>query len=72
MNDSISTTKSTKPLQADKEVEKPLAPLWMFKLMNPIMTALLRSRLHGVQLCSLVDQSAGWQACDVADTRSTV
>jgi len=32
--------------QAEEEPGKPLAPLWIFKVMNPIMKGLLRSPLH--------------------------
>lgn len=46
MSNSISTPGSAAQQQAGEPVEKPLAPKWIFKLMNPIMKALLRSRLH--------------------------
>lgn len=34
------------PPKPMKDAEKPLAPKWIFKVINPIMTALLRSPLH--------------------------
>lgn len=34
--------------KSNSEKAKPLAPLWIFKIANPIVSALLRSPLHGV------------------------
>jgi hypothetical protein len=31
-----------------QDKSKPLAPLWIFKLVNPIVNELLRSPLHGL------------------------
>ena len=46
MQDSFSTPNTTDHPQAGEEAGKPLAPLWIFKVMNPIMKGLLRSPLH--------------------------
>jgi hypothetical protein len=45
MNNASSPDTTDHP-QAREEPEKPLAPLWIFKVMNPIMKGLLRSPLH--------------------------
>jgi len=41
MKNSVSTANSS-------EAPKPLAPLWVFKIVNPLVSALLRSPLHGM------------------------
>lgn len=46
MNDTLSRSNSTERPQAGEEPGQPLAPLWIFKVMNPIMKGLLRSLLH--------------------------
>src|SRR4051794_9581129 len=46
MSDSTTTPKHTDRPPAGGEAAKPIAPLWLFKTINPIMTALLRSPLH--------------------------
>ena len=46
MQDSFSIRNNTERPQAGEEPGKPLAPLWIFKVMNPIMKGLLRSPLH--------------------------
>src|SRR5258708_8099450 len=46
MQNASLTPNTTDRPQAGEEPGKPLAPLWMFKLMNPVMKALLRSPLH--------------------------
>ena len=46
MQDSFSTLNNIDRPQIKEESGKPLAPLWMFKVMNPIMKGLLRSPLH--------------------------
>lgn len=39
---------NSSPISNSKEAPKPLAPLWIFKIANPIVSALLRSPLHCV------------------------
>jgi hypothetical protein len=46
MNDSSTIPQHTDEPPASEEPAKPIAPLWLFKAINPIMKALLRSRLH--------------------------
>ena len=46
MQVSFSIRKNTERPQAREEPGKPLAPMWIFKVMNPIMKGLLRSPLH--------------------------
>ena len=46
MQDSSSRRNNIDRPQAGEEPGKPLAPLWVFKVMNPIMKGLLRSPLH--------------------------
>jgi hypothetical protein len=46
MQDSFSIRNNIDRPQAGEEPGKPLAPLWIFKVMNPIMKGLLRSPLH--------------------------
>jgi hypothetical protein len=46
MQDSFSIRNNICRPQAGEEPGKPLAPLWIFKVMNPIMKGLLRSPLH--------------------------
>jgi hypothetical protein len=46
MQDSFSIRNNTDRPQAGEEPGKPLAPLWIFKVMNPIMKGVLRSPLH--------------------------
>lgn len=46
MKDSTLTPHNTQPPQSGDEVAKPIAPLWIFKIVNPPVTALLRSPLH--------------------------
>jgi hypothetical protein len=41
-------TKNTVSASRGDEGAKPLAPLWIFKIANPIVSALLRSPLHGL------------------------
>ena len=48
MNDSFSRHNNIDRPKAEEEAGKPLAPLWIFKVMNPIMKGLLRSPLHGL------------------------
>jgi hypothetical protein len=40
------TPNTTDHPQAGEEPGKPLAPLWIFKIMNQVMKGLLRSPLH--------------------------
>jgi hypothetical protein len=42
------TTNDPKRPPAGDEATKPLAPLWLFRALNPLMHALLRSPLHGL------------------------
>ena len=46
MQDSSSIRNDIDRPQAGEEPGKPLAPIWVFKVMNPIMKGLLRSPLH--------------------------
>ncbi len=46
MQDSFSIRNNIDRPQAGEEPGKSLAPLWIFKVMNPIMKGLLRSPLH--------------------------
>jgi hypothetical protein len=46
MNDSDATSNIVEQTQIEETASKPPAPRWVFKLMNPIMKALLRSPLH--------------------------
>ena len=46
MQNASLTPNTTDRPQTWKEPGKPLAPLWMFKIMNPVMKGLLRSPLH--------------------------
>src|ERR1700682_2231910 len=46
MQDTSLTPNTTDRPQTGEEPGKPLAPLWIFKMMNPVMKALLRSPLH--------------------------
>src|SRR6266702_1884895 len=46
MQNASLTPNTTDRPQAGEEPGKPIAPLWMFKIMNPVMKALLRSPLH--------------------------
>jgi hypothetical protein len=46
MQDSFSIRNNIDRPQAGEEPGKPLAPLWIFKVMNPIMKGLLHSPLH--------------------------
>ena len=46
MQNASFTPNTTDRPQTWKEPGKPLAPLWMFKIMNPVMKGLLRSPLH--------------------------
>jgi hypothetical protein len=46
MQDSFSIRNNTGRPQAGEEPGKPLALLWIFKAVNPIMKVLLRSPLH--------------------------
>ena len=46
MQDSFSIRNNTDRPQAGEEPGKPLAPLWIFRIMNPVMKGLLRSPLH--------------------------
>ena len=46
MQNASLTPNTTDRPQTGKEPGKPLAPLWMFKIMNPVMKGLLRSPLH--------------------------
>ena len=46
MQNASFTPNTTDRPQAGEEPGKPLAPLWMFKIMNPVMKGLLRSPLH--------------------------
>ena len=46
MNNASLTPNTTDRPQAGEEPGKPNAPLWIFKVMNPIMKGLLRSPLH--------------------------
>ena len=48
MNDSFSRQNNRDRPKTGEEAGKPLAPLWIFKVMNPIMKGLLRSPLHGL------------------------
>jgi len=44
----MTTTNDPKRPPAEDEAAKPLAPLWLFGALNPLMHALLRSPLHGL------------------------
>jgi F420H(2)-dependent quinone reductase len=46
MSDTMTTPKHADRPPAGDEAAKPIAPLWIFKAMNPIMKGLLRSPLH--------------------------
>jgi hypothetical protein len=46
MSDVTTTPKHADGPPAGEEPVKPIAPLWLFKAINPIMKALLRSPLH--------------------------
>jgi hypothetical protein len=46
MSDATTTPKHVDDAPAGDEAAKPIAPLWMFKAINPIMKGLLRSPLH--------------------------
>ena len=46
MSDAITTPNHTDRPPARDEAAKPIAPLWLFKAINPIMKGLLRSPLH--------------------------
>jgi len=48
MKDSFSRHNNIDRPQAGEEPGKPLAPLWIFKVMNPIMKGLLRSPMHSL------------------------
>jgi hypothetical protein len=54
MNNTFSRRINTQRPQAGKESSKPVAPLWIFKVMNPIMKGLLRSPLHRILSGSLM------------------
>ena len=44
----MTTTHDPKRPPAGDEAAKPIAPLWLFQALNPLMRALLRSPLHGL------------------------
>jgi len=44
----MTPTNDPKRPPAGDEAAKPLAPLWLFRALNPLMRALLRSPLHGL------------------------
>jgi hypothetical protein len=44
----MTNTHDPKRPPAGDEAAKPLAPLWLFRALNPLMRALLRSPLHGL------------------------
>src|SRR5215212_3691467 len=44
----MTITNDPKRPPAGDEAAKPLAPLWLFRALNPLMRALLRSPLHGL------------------------
>ncbi|SRR6266852_1284148 len=46
MQNSSLTPSTTDRPQAGEEPGKPFAPLWIFRIMNPVMKGLLRSPLH--------------------------
>lgn len=46
MSDGTTTPKHADAPPAEDEAAKPVAPLWIFKAISPIMKALLRSPLH--------------------------
>jgi hypothetical protein len=46
MSDATTTPNHTDRPPAGDEAAKPIAPLWLFKAINPIMKGLLRSPLH--------------------------
>jgi hypothetical protein len=46
MSDDTTTPKHADAPPAGDEVAKPVAPLWIFKAINPIMKTLLRPPLH--------------------------
>ncbi len=46
MTNVISTPTSTNPQRVGETVEKRVAPVWMVKLVNPVLKAVLRSRWH--------------------------
>jgi hypothetical protein len=48
MKDSFSRHNNIEHPKAGEEAGKPLAPMWIFKVMNPIMKGLLHSPLHGL------------------------
>ena len=47
-NEGADKMKQSNPASNGDEVAKPRAPLWIFKIANPLVSALLRSPLHGV------------------------
>jgi hypothetical protein len=47
-NESADRMKSSASISNSNAVAKPIAPLWIFKIANPIVSALLRSPLHGL------------------------
>ena len=53
MNDTFSRPNITERPLAREEAGQSLAPLWIFKVMNPIMKGLLRSPLHRL-LCGIL------------------
>jgi hypothetical protein len=44
----MTTTNDPKRPPAGDEAAKPMAPLWLFRALNPLMRTLLRSPLHGL------------------------
>jgi hypothetical protein len=47
-NERANRMKSPVSTSDSSEAAKPMAPLWIFKIANPMISALLRSPLHGV------------------------
>jgi hypothetical protein len=47
MKNAADDFKTPQSVKDGEQGNKPAAPVWMFKLMNPLMTVLLRSPLHG-------------------------
>ena len=47
-NENADNMKNVVSVSNTGEAAKPLAPLWIFKIANPMVSALLRSPLHGV------------------------
>ncbi|MGO8946521.1 MAG: hypothetical protein ACLQUY_02420 [Ktedonobacterales bacterium] len=54
MHDSASAPNHPAPAQPPGASARPLYPLWIFNVMNPVMKGILRSPLHGLMSGSLM------------------